>query len=367
MQVNEKRREIQQGAVEALARSNYYGQAILPTGTGKGWVMVECLKKLNPQGRIWYLCDSTDNRDTTFRVELEKWGAADWIERIEFMCYQTACKLSEEEVELCLADESDAALTPVYSKSFTENKFKHLIMVSATLAGEKRSLAKSIAPIVFEKHLQEIESAGILNGARHYFVNFMLSEDENEQYLKYNAQFRNLLDDPSPRNKGKLEMLQIQRKQFMSSLKSARNICRKLLGELYPDETRKILVFCGLSEQADAICKYSYHSKSEYNFLAPFDRGDIRVLSVVGKIDRGVNLDGVNTVIFESPVKSPTKYVQKTGRARRLPVEQTVDIFYLVPYYVTKWGRTEPTVVLKWIEQATEKLHIKAENYRLKP
>lgn len=353
--VNEARRELQLEAIAALEKANYNGFVVLPTGSGKGWVLIECIKRLNPKGKIWYLCDSEDNRDTTFRNELINWGAEEWIDRIEFYCYQTACKLGESEGDVLLGDEADFALSPVYSQAF-QHKFKHKILVSATLAGDKREMAKSIVPIVFERVIKEVEDAGILNGANHHMVNFMLNEFENAEYLKFNKRFADMLNN-GKQNQKRLEMLQIERKHFMSNLSSAKNVCRKLIKDLYADEAKKILVFCGLSEQADAICKYSYHSKSEIDYLTPFDKGQIRVLTVVSKADRGLNINGVNNIIFESPTKSATKMVQRSGRGRRLSVDDILDIFYLVPYYKTKRGSIEPTIVKRWIYEATAKMN----------
>jgi superfamily II DNA or RNA helicase len=158
-------------------------------------------------------------------------------------------------------------------------------------------------------------------------------------------------------------MLQIQRKQFLSNLESARNVCRKLLVKLYKDESNKIIIFCGLTEQADKICKYSYHAKSTEDNLTLFDEGSIRVISVVGKIDRGVNIDGANTVIFESPTKSSTKFIQRSGRSRRLPIEQTTHIYYLIPYYIDRRGELRPTVVRNWVDESTSKINFKPSIY----
>ena len=364
MQINERRRELQTEAVDCLQDHNFNGFVIAPTGMGKAWILIECLKRIKPVGKIWYLCDSTENRDRSFPNEMIKWGAEKWIDQVEFMCYQTAYKREDENIELCLADEADYALTPEYIKGLQNNNFQHLVMVSATLDRSKRALAKSIVPIVFERNIKEIEDAKILNGARHHLVNFMLSDDENDEYLDYNRRFGKLLTGDTRRNQKQLEMLQIQRKHFLSSLATSKNVCRRLLKELHAIPGNKILVFCGLSSQADAICKFSYHSKSEVNHLQDFDLGKIRVLSVVGKIDRGVNLVGVNNIIMEAPSKSPTKFTQKTGRGRRLAANEILDVYYLVPYYTDNKGRISPTIVKRWVYEAASKTNFKPEIFK---
>jgi superfamily II DNA or RNA helicase len=363
MIINEERRKLQVEAIEALENNDYNGFAIAPTGIGKAWILIQCLMKINPKGRVWYLCDSEDNRDKTFKKELLKWASEEWIDKIEFMCYQTAYKLSDEKVEVCLCDEADMALTPKYHKAMTNNKFKHLILVSATLEGKKRAIAKSIVPIVYERNLKEVEDAKLLNSAKHYLVNFMLNKKENDKYLLYNYKFGKLLLSHT-RNREALEFLQIQRKQFLSSLETSRNVCRKLLKYLHKHEGNKILVFCGLTDQADKICKYSYHAKSDVDYLDLFDKGLIRALAVVGKVDRGQNITGINNIVYESPTKSYTKNVQRSGRGRRLAQDEVLHIYYLIPYYVDRRGNTVPTVVKKWVYQSTKTLNFNPKTFK---
>ena len=184
----------------------------------------------------------------------------------------------------------------------------------------------------------------------------MLNKDENRKYLNFNRRFASLLNS-SYTNLKELEFLQISRKHFLSNLDSSLNVCRKLMKHLYDkDEENKILVFCGLSEQADRVSKYSYHSNTTDKFFNLFDKGEIRILSVVSKADRGLNINGVNVIILESPTKSSTKFMQRTGRGRRLHVNDELDVYLLVPYYKDMYGKIKPTVVYQWIYSAAAKL-----------
>jgi superfamily II DNA or RNA helicase len=62
-----------QEGLSALQKANYEGIILLPTGVGKGRLMVEAAKLLNPKS-ILYLCESTVSRDVTFKDELRKMG-----------------------------------------------------------------------------------------------------------------------------------------------------------------------------------------------------------------------------------------------------------------------------------------------------
>lgn len=352
--INKQRQHIQVSVIDAFKKHEYNGASLVPTGTGKAWIFIQILKALKPK-TCWYLCDSERNRDITFKNELIKWGAEKWIDKIEFMCYQTAFKCKGEKVDLLLADEFDYSLSPEYSKVYKNNLFKHKILLSGTLSADKHKVLSDLKiPIVSRVEIEQVENAGALNKANYYIVNYLLSNNENEEYINYNRKFAKLLNSFYKRQD--LEMLQIMRKHFMSNLASSVFVCRKVMTKLFNDPNNKILVFCGLSEQANKVSKQSYHSKTDDVAFKLFDEGKIRVLSVVAKADRGLNINGVNNIIFESPTKSSTKFFQRTGRGRRLKVNDILNVYFLIPYFIDLRGNVRPTIVHDWVFKAAEKL-----------
>jgi superfamily II DNA or RNA helicase len=132
-----------------------------------------------------------------------------------------------------------------------------------------------------------------------------------------------------------------------------------LLKDLYKNAENRILIFCGRSEQADKITKYSYHSKNEgLDNLAKFNSGEIRVCAVIGKVDRGLNMNRVNVIVFEAPFESRSKFVQKSGRGRRLKVDEILDLYFLIPYYKTHKGDVRPTIVQQWVLNSTKDIDL---------
>jgi superfamily II DNA or RNA helicase len=139
--------------------------------------------------------------------------------------------------------------------------------------------------------------------------------------------------------------------------------------ELEADKKRRMLIFCNSTEQADRVCTYSYHTKNaQEGYLDKFNNGDIHKIAVCGKIDRGVNLNSVNTAILEYVTRSETKAVQKLGRGKRLNVDELLDVYILIPYY-KKFGSNKPypTVVLSKVQEACKNLGIEnAKTYIVK-
>ena len=383
MNINEKRRVIQEEALSALECNDYNGIILLPTGTGKSWVMIESLKrleKISKLKRIWYLCNSTDLRDDGFKEELEKWDGMQFYDRIERICYQSAYKMIDEEGDVMLCDEFDYSLTPKYRKVYENNKFKHVIAVSATLEDKKEEIAESIGKIIYKKELQEVENNGVLNKSKYFFVNYLLNEKENLLYNKFTEKFSQHLDEKRiienayivetslekkqlllskvNRINKYLEFLQIRRKQFLNSLESSKDICRRLMNDIYKsDKDCKILVFCELNKQADKICKYTYHSNSQHlDYLKKFQRDEIKAIAVCGKVNRGTNIKNVNHEIYESCNQSKTQLTQRLGRGKRLLTNEFLNVYFLIPYHVNIRGKLAPTKIYDWIHNAGKDL-----------
>ena len=125
-----------------------------------------------------------------------------------------------------------------------------------------------------------------------------------------------------------------------------------LINNLKP-RNEKILVFCGLSEQADRICANSFHEKNKnHKALEDFEKGLIKVITVVNKVDRGLNIENVRNIIHESVGRSKTRMTQRNGRGMRLDINEKLNVFFLIPYYLSMWGERKATIVLQWIKDA---------------
>lgn len=347
-----------ESGLAAFKKHDYNGIALIPTGAGKGKLMIECTKILNPPS-ILYLCDRTILRDKMFVDELHKWDASYLLPRIERVCYQTAYKWEGRHFPIVLGDEFDAALTPKYMQIFSNNTFDKKILVSATLDDEKRRLAKKIAPIIFEVKPQDLIRDKVLNNVQFYFINYDLSPAENYKYLEYNKEFKVLLSQyQDERIKVRLEKLQIQRKHFLSSLPTSVAVTKWLMRNL-EKRNEKILVFCGLSEQADAIHENSYHSINDNELaLRRFETGESKELIVVDKITRGVNIAEVRNIIMESIGRSKTKMTQRIGRGMRLDVNDTLNVFFLVPHFTHPFFGRKPTIVQQWVLDSTKDMDL---------
>jgi superfamily II DNA or RNA helicase len=382
MQINQERERIQLEAISALEKSNFNGIFLLPTGTGKSRVLIECVKKLIKlygYKKIWYLCNSTNLRDRDFVKELKEWGAEELEPLINRMCYQTAYKIQGEDIDIIIADEFDYSLTPEYSKVYNNNTFKHKIYTTAYIDKDKMKYVEQMnVKVVYDKGLQEVEDKQVLNKSRYYFVHFPMSNEESKEYIRLSSKIRMLMSEKSSavlsgvKSKisyanHKLDLAIRARKRYLNALESCAFYCRKLMQEIYSqDKGCKILTFCELTKQANSVCKYTYHSDSEEGNLEKFRNDEIQSLAVCGKINRGVNIKGIKYIIFESCNQSKTQLIQRLGRGKRLKQDEVLNVYFMIPCYINN-GKYEFTKVRDWIVNAASGLDLTdAKLYRYK-
>jgi superfamily II DNA or RNA helicase len=226
---------------------------------------------------------------------------------------------------------------------------------------DKLRIVQSYVPVIHELKINEAEDRSVVNKINVTYVNYELTALENAEYLSFNEQFKKILvkTQLNKWDKMRLNGVQRRRKLFLQSLNSSKEATRCLIKKLYGDHSNKILIFCGTTEQADKVCKFSFHGKNEsHNWLDKFNDNEVRVLSVVSKIDRGLNIDGVNNIIFESPTKSKTKTMQRSGRARRLGVDEITNCYFMIPYYRDRTNNLKPTVVMDYVLESAEDLDL---------
>ena len=115
--------------------------------------------------------------------------------------------------------------------------------------------------------------------------------------------------------------------------------------KLLEQATDKCLLFANEQEQADKLCKYSYHSNnkdSEVN-MEKFEDGRINKMACVLQLSEGANIIGLKEIILMHAYANNSKAAQRIGRALRLSPEDTATIHVLCH---------KDTVDLEWVKAA---------------
>ena len=164
---------------------------------------------------------------------------------------------------------------------------------------------------------------------------FYTSEVKN-----YNYWTQRVLDANTPKQK---QIASIMRMKAMMEYPSKERYAKELLNSI----NSKCIVFANTQDQADRMCKDSYHSNnpdSETN-LQDFKVGNITKLSCVLQLNEGVNIPGLKQGIIMHAYGNERKASQRIGRLLRLNPDDKAIVHILC--YIG-------TVDEKWVKEALE-------------
>lgn len=254
----------------------------------------------------------------------------------------------------------------------------------------KRDVLYKMLPILIEYH--SAEKDGLINKINYIIYEHELSNDykvltgnkTNKWYVGEKAQYEYLTEkynyakklmfeqgasdywnnalvwmktgNPSQKKAGTEFFRAVNnRKNFLWNLTSTAQISvrikKKLLAECiqrvggeplhrdyyYPN---KVLLFSELTPQASKLSGNVIHSnvgktakitqQLNEETLRKFNSGEIRDLASVKSLTLGLNMIGVNWAIFESYSGSDVQGAQKSGRLRRLPINEVANVIIIV-------------------------------------
>jgi superfamily II DNA or RNA helicase len=142
---------------------------------------------------------------------------------------------------------------------------------------------------------------------------------------------------------GPIQMLRVMRMKAMMEYPSKEKYTKILMESI----NTKCIVFANTQDQADRLCRFSYHSgnsNSEENLLA-FKDGKIDKLSCVLQLNEGINIPNLRQGIIMHAYGNERKASQRIGRLLRLNPEEKA-IVHILCY--------KDTVDEKWVKDALE-------------
>lgn len=373
----------QRTALRAWARAGYRGSVIAGTGFGKSRVGVMAIGELlrRNEGKGLILVPTTQLQDQ-FAEEFSKWGYDDVLDRVDILCYQSACKLSGETYTVTVADEVHLGLSPIYRSIFTENTHKMLLCMTATLPEEPeyRTLLVNLAPPVYTITLDECVAKGLVAPYEINCIAVELTDEERKEYKTANNMFvhykyklgqfdafnraNHILANPqtsSAEDKKNAAM-------FYKAIRDRKDIVQKAhnkilytakIAKAMPE--KKILTFGGSNEFTDAmheeitnegIPAARYHSKlkkkEKDQALKDFRDSTVKVLCSTKALNQGFDVHDANLGIICGLDSKALQMIQRVGRLLRLSDKDKIG--EVVVLYV-KDSQEE-----KWLENAIKDL-----------
>lgn len=351
---------------------------ILPTGYGKSFIAMKLIQELKAD-KVLILVNSQILRDENWKEEFIKFGMEDFYNNnVEMATYQKVYKWKEEEHPLdgvlVIADEIDfSGATDKLSKFFYEYTSNRIIGLTGFISKSKSLWFEEHLPVILEVKTHEAVKLGLLNDIKYSFVKFPMTDEESYTYRVYQKRIKDAEDTKNnylvqwlrgditerqyqsmaSRLDYAIEAAIRERSQFLNKLDSSAEYA-KMLVKYYIEksDSNKVIVFSKLTSQSDKITDNVYNGKNKAKenreIFATFNSSLSSVLGVCSKINRGVNIKGLNIGIWEGFHGSDTQFIQQSGRLRRLAPDVLAEAIVLLPYYKSVDGSYVETQKVVW-------------------
>lgn len=354
-QLSSKRDTVQEVALEVAKTHKRCGLAI-SMGVGKTYIgllhMDWYLKEINPDARFLVVAPKRSIFNSWFD-DMDKFRMSYLKDRVKVTTYLSLLKQSLE-YDVVYLDECHSLL---YSHVFWLNSFRNRILgLTGTpprdYSSEKGEMVRKYCPIVYSYVTDDAVEDNILNDYRIivHSVNlsklsthkvktakmeFMTSEHDNYKYWS-----DRVYNSSNPKEE---QFCRIARMRALMEYQTKERYAAKLLKDI----EGKCIIFCNTKEQAERMCKHSYHSSnpdSEAN-LEMFKEGTIDRLSCVLQLSEGVNIPGLKNAIILHAYGNERKSAQRIGRVLRLNPDEVATVHVL---------RYPGTIDVKWVDRALE-------------
>lgn len=350
-------RELIQQEALAISVKHYRCGLGISMGVGKTLIGLRHMEKefLNSKGKYLVVAPKVSIFES-WKDDAIKFGLEYLLEHIDFTTYLSLGKKTRD-YDVVYLDECHSLLnTHDYYLSTYGGKILGLSGTPPRYKNsEKGAMVQKYCPIVYTYITDDAIDDKILNDyniivhtiplstAKTHKVEtkkggyFMTSEAQNYDY--WCERLNNAVSGVQQK------IFRIMRMQALMQFASKEHYAKQLLNMMGD----KCIVFCNTTEQADRICRFSYHSKNSQseNNLEFFKNGNIDALSCVQQLNEGVNIPNLKSGIILHSYSNERKSNQRIGRLLRLNPDDKAVIHILV---------YENTVDEGWVQDALKDL-----------
>lgn len=351
-----KRETIQQDALAVAVRNKRVGLGI-SMGVGKtliGLRYLEHFQNLN-MGKLNVLVVAPKlSIFDSWKSDSEKFSIP--LDNVTFTTYLSLNKHNPSDYDLLIMDECHSLLPS--HRAFLGMFNGRILGLTGTppryAKSDKGQIVQEYCPILYKYITDDAVEDDILNDYRIIVHRMLLSESDSLLVKTKKGQFytsekrnydywtKRILNASSKKEE---QIASVMRMRAMMDFKTKEIYARNLLRDIED----KCIVFCNTQEQADRICKYSYHSTnpdSEHN-LQRFKDGKIVELSCVLQLNEGINIPELRAGIILHAYGNERKSSQRIGRLLRLNPDDTA-IVHILCYM--------DTVDERWVHEALKDL-----------
>jgi superfamily II DNA or RNA helicase len=328
------RQDVQAEAIESLLKSSRSGVAV-SMGVGKTLIGLKHLDALAPVKAL--VVAPKKSIFQSWKDEMTKHGLEYLEPYIKFSTYISLPK-QDADYDVVYLDECHNLL-PSHEPWLSQFKGKIVGLTGTPPKFEtsvKGKLVKKFCPINYEYFVDDAVSDGILNDYKivvHMLklgtVKNMMAGGKTKKWPTSEIESYSYWCDRIDKSVYPQEtmMLRIQRMKAMMAYPSKEAYAKRLFDSIGD----KCILFANTQDQADKLCRHSYHSEnpdSEDNLLK-FKAGIINKLSAVLQLNEGVNIPELRQGIIMHAYGNERKSSQRIGRLLRLNPDETAVVHIL--------------------------------------
>lgn len=359
--IQQQKTDLQAEIVKKIKEHNGHGMIILPTGSGKTKCIIDYITSAYPYlTKVLWVIPTRKLRDVTIPDEFKKWGYKQYFNKcVKTICYASLSKINHKKFDILILDEGHH-LTIANSIFFHRNRVKSILLCTATLPEEEEKLeiiAKLNLKVIVNQKVDDAVEGGIIAPYTVFVVESELDDTtmniragakdkkfdttELAQYIYLDNQVTQMQE-----NGYNDKFIALNRMRFVYDLPSKQRIANDLLLS-FSDDTR-ILIFCATINQANMLCKFNFHSKTDDKHFNLFNAKQINRLSVVNALNEGHNMTDVDVIVMVQVNSKAKNYIQRMGRALRWREGHTAAIYVLT---------VKNTVDEKWVKKNINSLN----------
>jgi superfamily II DNA or RNA helicase len=351
-----KRDEIQQEALDIAFKHKRCGLGI-SMGVGKtliGLKYIDHYQKANMDKLNVLVVAPKLSIFDSWRSDAEKFGIS--LDNVEFTTYLSLNKYNPSSYDVVVLDECHSLLQS--HNTFLAMFRGYILGLTGTpprySKSEKGQMVMRYCPILYTYITDDAVEDSILNDYRIIVHHLSLSTENNFPVKTKNGVFHTSEQKSygywterimTARSKKEEQIASVMRMRVLMDFRTKEKYTKHLLNEIED----KCIAFCNTQEQADRICKHSYHSGNpdSADNLDRFKRDEIEQLSCVMQLNEGINIPNLRAGIIMHAYGNERKSNQRIGRLLRLNPDDTA-VVHILCY--------RNTVDERWVTEALKDL-----------
>lgn len=308
---NKEKAALQKEVIDATP-SRPKGRWLLAPRVGKTKLGIDLIKRENPESILWVtpsaeLADFNNTKDGIVS-EFAKWKAKRYIKKLTTVTWMSLDKI-EGHFGLIILDEEQHMTENNYRNIFLKNLTADSIVSmtgTPTKHENKLQLYKNLGlKPIYDISINEAVDIGLLSNYSMKIVEVSLGTEKNIQAGNKQKQWmtteqaqysylNNLAKQAIYQKRRDVTFRILERMRFIKKSPSKFKVAEWLIKNL---EGRK-LIFSGSIDQAENLCDYTYHSKTDNTDLLRFKDGEIDELALVNSGGTGHTYKAIDHLIL---------------------------------------------------------------------